>query len=415
VKSDIPAEDIEEFEEHQLERYAQLKLEPFNYGGDEYQALHLTSDVESFLRARDGNPVIPPPGSRFDHPAYRRKIARMGAEFMAACSVKVETPIIGLWPGKVPGGLHGELPLSGRSLILFTEGAFSFFARLFSIFAKSYPCDFDGFDSEDERVHQVELWCALLTDADFTAFNRTILDLIIRDDAHELRHQLALSTKSGPQLSVELTFPKELGLKEMDQAHCRKVLDDQCFRFLVGHEFGHILVSRGQLEYVDHIPPLFGPQNPSVRVAYNTEITCDCVGVEYAIKYAQSQGVLPEFGYAGVHLFFQIWHLVCESVWRVQFGPENMPNAADLVYLEHPPTLIRAHYALDIMRGIYSEKEAVRAMKYASGLNGLLSAFRERLVPALDELLAQGLGYQIEPEIANSLNPAFSDLYARNR
>jgi hypothetical protein len=162
MATDIPIDDIEEFEQHQETEYFRLGLDLVDYSGLKSE-LYLTSDYGGILGATDGHHVELGAGSKYDHPAFRRKMNRIYKEFVLGCSLatKIESPILGMWPGKVPGGLYGDLPGSGRALILFTEGTFFTFRRLFSIVAQACPLGLDGFDSEDAAIQDIERWTRL--------------------------------------------------------------------------------------------------------------------------------------------------------------------------------------------------------------------------------------------------------------
>ncbi|MCK1741246.1 hypothetical protein IVA80_10295 [Bradyrhizobium sp. 139] len=412
MENDISIEEIEELEEQQLGRFEDLGIEPVDYSGGSYDRTFLASDLEGFFQALDGVEPEPYPGSKYDRPAYRKKLSRICNEFLQGCSIakdKVEIPILGIWPGKVPGGLYGDLPESGRAILLFTEGAFSFFARVFSIVAEAYPFDSSGFDLEEAANCDVEQWAHMPScESASEAFQTAILDLIIKKESDELRRELRLPSKFDPPKHFPME-EREVHWKELDRSFSARKFDDQCFRFLFGHEFCHILLNRGALDVVDVIPQMMITLRDQTRRAYNIEINCDMIGVEYAIMFAKATELEPEFGYAGIFLFFQVWHLVCRCVWRLQLKHEPLPN--DLIYVRHPPTLIREHYAFDIMGQIYNQEETARAMKFRLGLLRILEVFWEKLVPTLDNLREGSIGEHIEPEIANNLNPHFTGLY----
>ncbi|UPT86958.1 hypothetical protein HAP41_0000043215 [Bradyrhizobium barranii subsp. apii] len=413
MNSDITAEEIEELEEQQLDRCEQLGIEPTDYSGGAHDTIFHLSDMEGIFEALETG-VQPNmfPGSRYDHPGYRKKLSRFCGEFLAGCSIaqdKFQIPLLGIWPGKVPGGLYGNLPESGRALLLFTEGAFSFFGKVFRAVAKAYPLAAEGYDAEKAASSDVEQWALLPNyQSAFDDFRTAVLDLIIRQESHDLRREFGLPSENDPPKVV--SFEGEVRWEELHQGISAQDFDDQCFRFLFGHEFGHILLSRGALEYVDQIPELVLLRG-NARRAYNIEINCDLIGVEYAIKLAQAKEIEPELGYAGIFLFFHIWHFVCRSVWRLQFRDE--PGPSDPIYLEHPPTLIREHYALDIMSQIYDEEEQARVLKFRLGLYRMLQSFWSRMFPILDDLRSRGIGDHIEPEVATSLNPHFAKIYRR--
>ena len=410
MEAGIPAEDVQEFEAFQLERFAELNIEPTDYSDRKYQNLVLTSDFEGFSAIREGNAPVLLPGSKFDNPAYRRKLSRIGKEFLAMCEIKIDVPLFGMWPSRSPGGLYGRLPESGRALVLFTEGGFSYFQKLLRVIAKACPINSEGFDSKDQRVHGTSPWTeAPGVEEGFASFREAILDLLIADASESLREELGLPIASKPK---EFILPTgEVHWEELDKGFCAQSFDDQCFRFLLGHEFGHILIDSGHLECVDQIPPIMVTLRGDTRTAYNTEINCDLVGAEFALKYAKAAEVPPELGYSGVWLFFYLWHLTCQALWKIQAA--DLPYPSDPIYLRHPPTLIRAHYAYDIMRSIYNDEEASRAVQYVEGLKSVLDLYWTRLIPTLDDLRTRGLESHLDSEIRTLLNPAFAGPFYR--
>jgi hypothetical protein len=402
---EIPEEDVEIFEQQQLARYAELGIEPTDYT-DRGGKLFLTSDLDGMLAALDGTDADPLPGSRYDPPECRRKLSRIGLEFLQACSARhtVETPVFGTWPERIPGGLYAELP-SGRPLLLFTGGAFTYFDRFFTLLAAACPIDSDGFDTERGDIPRLEDWGELPSvSAAVAPFRELILDLVLSDDSRGLREELGLRTKDTRPTPIVL--PKTVDWHSLDKGFCARMFDDQCFRFLLGHEFGHVLVDRGELEYVDQIPSLMFMISGKMRVDYNTEITCDSIGVEFALKYAKAIGILPEFAFAGVYLFFHLWHLTCRAVWTLQW--EHVPEGNDIIYPRHPPTLIRCTYAYNLMKMTYDQEGAERALLFTVGLKSVLDSLWQGVKPSIDELRARGIDDQIDREVLVNLNPGFS-------
>lgn len=413
----ISDEDIQELEHYQLKQYAEIGQTPVDYSDGSADGLISTLDPQSLMDWFDGRNIKPPPGSKYDHPGYRRMLARNCREFLEICPIardNVAAPLIGLWPEKIPGGYYGQLS-TGRPLIMFTEGAFLFFDKAFTAIAHSCYSLSETVHSEANETEEVLSYHvrdanqSTLIDKSYKFFRTAVLDLITKTSSINMRIDLGLPVNQ-PEIKAPRFDMGEISRDELKNGYISENLRSQCYKFLLGHEFTHILLDNEVIENLDQIPTLI-QFSPGVREAYNTEINCDLIGAEYAIGIGQAGDIEPELNYAGVFLFFHVWHFVCRALWRLQF--EELPSPMDPIYMTHPPTLIREHYTFDIMMQVLDEESSKKATNFRNNLYLLIESFWDRLNPELDFLQKQGFSEHIEPKFIKAMNPFFSHRYAK--